>query len=163
MSSSAHPPWYRDKLVWFRIVELVVILSATYIAWRSLERNTEGILASSSTQLFFADTQLEKEEYEGADKPMWTIYSRPDTDDPTAYCQQLLAAIAKHSKSIAAIPNADQLNKKIEQFSLHRAVLSRGMWLGDCGKDGRANTGFLAWLYQGNTHPTERLKTGAER
>ena len=112
MPSSANPPWYRDKHVWFRIVELVVILSATYIAWRSLERNTEGILASSSTQLFYADTQLEKEEYEGADKPVWTIYSRPDTDDPTAYCQQLLAAIAKHSKSIPAIPDADQLNKR---------------------------------------------------
>jgi hypothetical protein len=25
----------------------------------------------------------------------------------------LLAAIAKHSKSVAAVPNADQLNKKI--------------------------------------------------
>ena len=116
MPSSANP-WYRDKHVWFRIVELVVILSATYIAWRSLERNTEGILASSSTQLFYADTQLEKEEYDGADKPVWTIYSRPDTDDPTAYCQQLLAAIAKHSKTIQAIPDADQLNKKIIELN----------------------------------------------
>jgi hypothetical protein len=117
MPSSAHAPWYRDKQVWFRIVELLVILSATFIAWRSLERNTDGILASSSSQLFYADTQLEKEEYEGADKPVWTIYSRPHTDDPTAYCQQLLAAIAKHSKSIAAIPNADQLNNKIIELN----------------------------------------------
>jgi hypothetical protein len=117
MSSSAHPPWYRDKHVWFRFFELLAILSATYIAWRSLERNTDGILASSSTQLFYADTQLEKEEYEGADKPVWTIYGRPDTDDPTAYCEQLLAAIARHSKSIAAIPNADQLNKKIIELN----------------------------------------------
>jgi len=117
MSASPHTPWYRDKNVWFRTVELLVILSATYIAWRSLERNTEGVLASSSTQLFYADTQLEKEEYDGADKGVWTIYSRPDTDDPTGYSQQLLAAIAKHSKSIAAIPNADELNKKIIELN----------------------------------------------
>jgi hypothetical protein len=117
MSASGHTRWYRDKHVWFRIVELVVILSATYIAWRSLERNTEGILASSSTQLFYADTQLEKEEYEGADKPVWTIYSRPDTDDPAEYSRQLLAAIAKHSQSIATIPNAGTLNKKIVELN----------------------------------------------
>ena len=99
------------------MLELTVIVAATYIAWRSFERNTEGVLASSSTQLFYADNQLEKEEYEGADKPVWTIYSKPDTDDPTAYCQQLLAAIAKHTASIASIPDADLLNKKIVELN----------------------------------------------
>lgn len=116
-SSNGSAPWYRDKHVWFRVFELLVIFSATFIAWRTLERNTDGILASSSTQLFYADTQLEKEEYEGADKPVWTIYSRPDTNEPAEYCEQLLAAIAKHSKSIAEIPNADQLNKKIIELN----------------------------------------------
>jgi len=39
---------------WFKILELLVIVSATCIAWRALERNTEGILASRRTQLFDA-------------------------------------------------------------------------------------------------------------
>jgi hypothetical protein len=117
MSSRENPPWYRNKQLWLRIIEFLMFLTATYIAWRSLERNTEGILASSTTQLFYADTQLEKEEYDGADKPVWTIYGRPDTDDPTEYCQRLIGAIAKHSKSIATISNADALNKKIIELN----------------------------------------------
>ncbi len=39
---------------WFKIFELPAIVSATGIAWCALERNTEGILASCSTQLFDA-------------------------------------------------------------------------------------------------------------
>jgi hypothetical protein len=113
MSSSKQVLWYRKQEFWFKIIELLIIVSATFIAWRALERNTAGILTSSSTQLFDADTQVEKEEFDGADKALWTIYGRPATTDPTLYCQQLLGAIAKHSKSIVSTPNAGLLYQKL--------------------------------------------------
>jgi hypothetical protein len=117
MSSQRSPGWYRNREPWFRIFELFVIVSATCIAWRALERNTEGLLASCTTQLFDADTQVEKEEFDGADKPVWSIYGGPNTTDPTAYCHQLIAAIAKHTNSIAAIPNATLLNQKLVELN----------------------------------------------
>jgi hypothetical protein len=57
-SSPRQQTWYRNRDFWFRVIELSVILCATGIAWRALERNTEGILTSCSTQLFDADTQV---------------------------------------------------------------------------------------------------------
>ena len=113
MSSAKQVFWYRNRELWFKIIELLIIVSSTFIAWRALTRNTEGILTSSSTQLFDADTQVEKEEFDGADKALWTIYSRPVTTDPTLYCQQLLGAIAKQSKSIVNTPNAGLLYQKL--------------------------------------------------
>jgi hypothetical protein len=115
-SSSQKQKWYRNRDFWFRVIELSVIVCATGIAWRALERNTEGILTSCSTQLFDADTQVEKEEFDGADKPLWSIYGRPNTSEATAYCQQLLAAIAK-KKSISTIPDAESLNAKLVELS----------------------------------------------
>jgi hypothetical protein len=46
-------------------------------------------------------------------RELWTIYSRPVTTDPTLYCQQLLGAIAKQSKSIVNTPNAGLLYQKL--------------------------------------------------
>jgi hypothetical protein len=78
-SSSQQQSWYRNRDFWFRAIDC-----ATGIAWRALERNTEGIL-TCSTQLFDADTQVEREELDGADKSIWSIYGRPNTTEPTAY------------------------------------------------------------------------------
>lgn len=115
-SSSQKQTWYRSRDFWFRVIELSVIVCATGIAWRALERNTEGILTSCSTQLFDADTQVEKEEFDGADKPLWSIYGRPNTAESMAYCQQLLAAIAK-KKSISTISDAESLNAKLVELN----------------------------------------------
>jgi hypothetical protein len=75
---------------------------------RSVEQNAESIKIANRVQLYNSDVGLSRLEFDNSSGKIWTLYAKPNPDDPTNYCSELLRLLNTNDY-IVTIPNAPKL------------------------------------------------------
>jgi hypothetical protein len=90
--------------VYFKIIEIVVLVGGVYFAVSGLKENTNANLTASRSQLYASEAVISSREYDAADGTLQSLYAHPDESmtDPKEYVLARLRAFGNDDKILQA-------------------------------------------------------------